>query len=139
MTSKEVTSPCSISDSVVVKVPYNLRLSEEVKIYQKIIRNSDFRAHVAPHTLELASMFAILSRLEPTSKCDLMTKLRLYNGEEVVEKGRTKKIDVQELKEDTKREGMNGISTRFIMKALDNALRTTSAATASIRSTCASR
>jgi serine protein kinase len=116
------TNEAILDRIVVVKVPYNLRLSEEVKIYQKIIRNSDFRAHVAPHTLELASMFAILSRLEPTSKCDLMTKLRLYNGEEVVEKGRTKKIDVQELKDDTKREGMNGISTRFIMKALDNAL-----------------
>jgi serine protein kinase len=116
------TNEAILDRIVVVKVPYNLRLSEEVKIYQKIIRNSDFRAHVAPHTLELASMFAILSRLEPTSKCDLMTKLRLYNGEEVVEKGRTKKIDVAELKEDTKREGMNGISTRFIMKALDNAL-----------------
>jgi serine protein kinase len=116
------TNEAILDRIVVIKVPYNLRLSEEVKIYQKIIRNSDFRAHVAPHTLELASMFAILSRLEPTSKCDLMTKLRLYNGEEVVEKGRTKKIDVQELKEDAKREGMNGISTRFIMKALDNAL-----------------
>ncbi|MBV8360769.1 MAG: serine protein kinase [Deltaproteobacteria bacterium] len=116
------TNEAILDRIVVVKVPYNLRLSEEVKIYQKIIRNSDFRAHVAPHTLELASMFAILSRLEPTSKCDLMTKLRLYNGEEVVEKGRTKKIDMQELKEDAKREGMNGISTRFIMKALDNAL-----------------
>ncbi len=116
------TNEAILDRIVVVKVPYNLRLSEEVKIYQKIIRNSDFRAHVAPHTLELASMFAILSRLEPTSKCDLMTKLRLYNGEEVVEKGRTKKIDVTELKEDTKREGMNGISTRFIMKGLDNAL-----------------
>ncbi|MGH7836770.1 MAG: serine protein kinase [Candidatus Binataceae bacterium] len=116
------TNEAILDRIVVVKVPYNLRLSEEVKIYQKIIRNSDFRAHVAPHTLELASMFAILSRLEPTSKCDLMTKLRLYNGEEVVEKGLTKKIDVQELKEDTKREGMNGISTRFIMKGLDNAL-----------------
>src|SRR5580700_458836 len=116
------TNEAILDRIVVVKVPYNLRLSEEVKIYQKIISNSDFRAHVAPHTLELASMFAILSRLEPTSKCDLMTKLRLYNGEEVVEKGRTKKIDVQELKEDTKREGMSGISTRFIMKALDNAL-----------------
>jgi serine protein kinase len=116
------TNEAILDRIVVVKVPYNLRLSEEVKIYQKIIRNSDFRAHVAPHTLEVASMFAILSRLEPTSKCDLMTKLRLYNGEEVVEKGRTKKIDVQELKEDTKREGMSGISTRFIMKALDNAL-----------------
>ncbi len=116
------TNEAILDRIVVVKVPYNLRLSEEVKIYQKIIRNSDFRAHVAPHTLELASMFAILSRLEPTSKCDLMTKLKLYNGEEVVEKGRTKKIDVQELKEDAKREGMSGISTRFIMKASDNAL-----------------
>jgi serine protein kinase len=116
------TNEAILDRIVVVKVPYNLRLSEEVKIYQKIIRNSDFRAHVAPHTLELASMFAILSRLEPTSKSDLMTKLKLYNGEEVVEKGRTKKIDVQELKEDAKREGMSGISTRFIMKALDNAL-----------------
>jgi serine protein kinase len=51
-----------------------------------------------------------------------MTKLKLYNGEEVVEKGRTKKVDVHELRESTKREGMSGISTRFIMKALDNAL-----------------
>jgi serine protein kinase len=116
------TNEAILDRIVVIKVPYNLRLSEEVKIYQKILRNSDFRAHVAPHTLEIASMFAILSRLEPTAKCDLMTKLRLYNGEEVVEKGRTKKVNVQELREDTKREGMAGISTRFIMKALDNAL-----------------
>src|SRR6266516_4634415 len=91
---------------VVVKVPYNLRLSEEVKIYQKIIRLSDFRAHVAPHTLEIASMFAILSRLEPNAKCDLVTKLKLYNGEEVVEKGKTKKIDIQELREDAEREAL---------------------------------
>jgi serine protein kinase len=116
------TNEAILDRIVVVKVPYNLRLSEEVKIYQKIIRNSDFRAHVAPHTLEIVSMFAILSRLEPTTKCDLMTKLKLYNGEEVVEKGKTKKIDVNELRDDAKREGMSGISTRFIMKALDNAL-----------------
>src|SRR6476469_1015183 len=116
------TNEAILDRIVVVKVPYNLRLSEEVKIYQKIIRHSDFRAHVAPHTLEIASMVAILSRLEPTAKCDLVTKLKLYDGEEVVEKGKTKKIDVQELREDAKREGMSGISTRFIMKALDNAL-----------------
>jgi serine protein kinase len=116
------TNEAILDRIVVIKVPYNLRLSEEVKIYQKIIRNSDFRAHVAPHTLEIASEFAILSRLEATGKCDLMTKLKLYNGEEVVEKGRTKKIDVRELRDETKREGMSGISTRFIMKALDNAL-----------------
>src|SRR5260370_4414298 len=86
------TNEAILDRIVVVKVPYNLRLSEEVKIYLKIIRNSDFRAHVAPHTLELASMYAILSRLESTSKCDLMTKLRLENGQEVVHKGLTKQI-----------------------------------------------
>ena len=116
------TNEAILDRIVVIRVPYNLRLSEEVKIYQKIIRNSDFRAHVAPHTLEIASMFAILSRLEPTNKCDLMTKVKLYNGEEVIEKGRTKKVDIQELRDSAKREGMSGISTRFIMKALDNAL-----------------
>ncbi len=116
------TNEAILDRIVTVKVPYNLRLSEEVKIYKKIIRQSQFTADIAPHTIEIASMFAILSRLEPTNKCDLMTKLKLYNGEEVVEKGKTKKIDVLELREEAKSEGMNGISTRFIMKALDNAL-----------------
>jgi len=116
------TNEAILDRIVVVKVPYNLRLSEEVKIYKKIISHSQFNADIAPHTIELASKFAILTRLEPNNKCDLMTKLKLYNGEEVVEKGKTKKIDVAELKEEAKREGMDGISTRFIMKALDNAL-----------------
>lgn len=116
------TNEAILDRIVVVKVPYNLELSEEVKIYQKIIRNSNFNAHIAPHTLEVASMFAILSRLEKTNKCDQMAKLKLYNGDEVIEKGRAKRIDVGELKEDARNEGMVGISTRFIMKALDNAL-----------------
>ncbi|MCB0345662.1 MAG: hypothetical protein KDD66_11130 [Bdellovibrionales bacterium] len=116
------TNEAILDRIVVVKVPYNLRISEETRIYKKIIRKSSFTADIAPHTIEIASMFAILTRLEPTNKCDLLTKLKLYNGEEVVEKGKTKKIDVQELREEAKREGMDGISTRFIMKALDNAL-----------------
>ena len=116
------TNEAILDRIVTVKVPYNMRLTEEVKIYKKIIRQSQFTADIAPHTIEIASMFAILSRLEPTNKCDLMTKLKLYNGEEVVEKGKTKKIDVTELREEAKNEGMTGISTRFIMKALDNAL-----------------
>ena len=116
------TNEAILDRIVTVRVPYNLRLSEEVKIYQKIIRKSDFKAEIAPHTLEIASMFGILTRLAPTAKCDLLTKLKLYNGEEIVEKGRTKRIDVDELREEAKSEGMTGISTRFIMKALDNAL-----------------
>jgi serine protein kinase len=116
------TNEAILDRIVVVKVPYNLRLSEEVKIYEKILRHSDFRAHLAPHSLEVAAMFAVLTRLTPTPKCDLMTKLKLYNGEEVVEKGKTVKIDINELRDDAKGEGMSGISTRFVMKALDNAL-----------------
>jgi serine protein kinase len=51
-----------------------------------------------------------------------LTKLKIYNGEEVLEKGRPKKLTTHELREDAKREGLFGISTRFIMKALDIAL-----------------
>ena len=116
------TNEAILDRIVVVKVPYNLRLSEEVKIYSKFLRQARFDANIAPHTLEVASMFAILSRLEPSAKCDLVTKLKIYNGEEVLEKGRPKKITAHELVEDTKREGLFGISTRFIMKALDTAL-----------------
>lgn len=113
----------AILDRIVkIEVPYVLELSEEIKIYQKIISKSDFNAHIAPHTLDIASMFAILTRLRPTAKCDLLTKLKLYNGDEVTERGQTKHINVLELKEENQDEGMSGISTRFIMKALDNAL-----------------
>jgi serine protein kinase len=116
------TNEAFLDRIVVVKVPYNLRLSEEIKIYKKLLDKSDFREHIAPHTLEMAAMFAILTRLEPSNKCDLTTKLRLYDGEEVVEKGKTIKINVRELREEARREGMFGISPRFIMKAIDNAL-----------------
>ena len=116
------TNEAILDRIVVVKVPYNLRLSEEVKIYKKFLGRSKFDARIAPHTLEIASMFAVLTRLEPTGKCDLLTKLKIYNGEEVLEKGRPKKLTVHELREDTKREGLFGVSTRFIMKALDTAL-----------------
>ncbi|WP_330373735.1 MULTISPECIES: PrkA family serine protein kinase [Lachnospirales] len=113
----------AILDRIVkVEVPYCLELNEEVKIYQKMLGNSYFDAHIAPHTLEIASMFAILTRLTPSNKVDPMTKLKIYNGEEIIEKGTTKRIDISELKEEAEREGMTGISTRFISKALDTAL-----------------
>lgn len=113
----------AILDRIVkVEVPYCLELDEEVKIYRKMLRNSSFNAHIAPHTIEVASMFAILTRLSPSNKVDALTKLKIYNGEEIVEKGSTKKVDVFELREEGNREGMSGISTRFIMKVLDTAL-----------------
>ena len=48
--------------------------------------------------------------------------MKTYNGENVIEKGRVKKIDIRDLREEARNEGMSGISTRFIMKSLDNAL-----------------
>lgn len=113
----------AILDRIVkIEVPYCLELNEEVKIYEKILKKSKFKAHIAPHTIEIASMFAILTRLSPSNKVDPMTKLKIYNGEEIVEKGMTRKIDIFELREEAQREGMTGISTRFIMKTLDTAL-----------------
>lgn len=113
----------AILDRIVkVEIPYCLELNEEMKIYEKILKKSRFKAHISPHTIEIASMFAILTRLAPSAKVDPMTKLKIYNGEEIVEKGSTRKIDILELREEVQREGMSGISTRFIMKALDTAL-----------------
>lgn len=114
----------AILDRIVkVEVPYCLELDEEIKIYNKILNKSNFKAHISPHTIEIAAMFAILSRLAPSAKIDPMTKLKIYNGEEIVEKGTTKRIDIMELREEAgSYEGMKGISTRFIIKAIDNAL-----------------
>ena len=114
----------AILDRIVkIEVPYCLELNEEMKIYEKILKKSNFKAHIAPHTIETAAMFAILSRLALSAKADPMTKLKIYNGEEIVEKGTTKRIDIMELREEAgPREGMKGISTRFIIKAIDNAL-----------------
>jgi len=113
----------AIMDRIVkISVPYCLELNQEMKIYEKMLGKSDFNAHIGPHTLKVASMFSVMSRLKPTNKCDLLTKMKIYNGEEVLEKGRVRKVDIKDLREEAKHEGMDGISTRFITKALDNAL-----------------
>lgn len=114
----------AILDRIVkVEVPYCLELNEEMKIYNKILKKSSFDAHIAPYTINVAAMFAILSRLAQSTKADPITKLKIYNGEELVEKGSIRKIDINELREEAgSREGMSGISTRFIIKVIDNAL-----------------
>ena len=119
----EHTNEAILDRVVKIEVPYVLELDQEMKIYHKMINRSDFKsAHIAPHTIKIASMFSIMSRLKPSAKCDLLTKLKIYNGESVIEKGRVKNIDIKDLREEARREGMEGISTRFIMKSLDRAL-----------------
>ncbi|MEI6044400.1 MAG: protein prkA [Chloroflexota bacterium] len=107
---------------ILIRVPYNLRVSEEVKIYEKLIGQSALKnIHIAPHTLRVASMFAILTRLEPPKKAgiSLMKKLKLYDGEEIEE---LKQKDLKELQEDAQREGMDGISPRYVINQLSNVL-----------------
>mgnify|MGYP003146572794 FL=1 len=118
----ENTNEAILDRIVRVNVPYCLEVSEEIKIYEKLLGLSDFDGHVAPHTLEIASMFAVLSRLHPSNKVDSLTKMKLYDGQDVIEKGTVKKIDINDLRDEARDEGMNGISTRFIMKAIDAAL-----------------
>lgn len=107
---------------ILVKVPYNLRASDEVKIYEKLLRQSALQnVHIAPYTLRIASIFAVLTRLEPPKKAgmSLMKKLKLYDGEDIED---FKKNDLKELQEETQREGMDGISPRYIINRLSNAL-----------------
>jgi len=118
----ENTNEAILDRIVRVNVPYCLEVTEEIKIYEKMLGLSDFDGHIAPHTLEIASMFAVLSRLRPSNKVDALTKMKLYDGKDVIEKGHVKKIDINDLRDEARDEGMTGISTRFIMKAIDSAL-----------------
>ncbi len=107
---------------ILVKVPYNLRVSDEVRIYEKLLRQSNLRGvHVAPHTLQTAATFAVLSRLEESKKAgmSLGKKMKLYDGEAV--DGFTPK-DVRELRDEAAREGMDGISPRYVINRLSSAL-----------------
>jgi serine protein kinase len=107
---------------ILVRVPYNLRVSDEVKIYQKLLRQSAIRdVHISPGTLETAATFAVLSRLEDSKKAgmSLMKKLKLYDGQSV--DNFTPK-DVRELQDEAEREGMDGISPRYVINRLSSAL-----------------
>jgi serine protein kinase len=119
----EHTNEAILDRVLKIEVPYVLELDQEQKIYEKMIRSSDFNdAHIAPHSLKIASMFSVMSRLASSNKCDPLTKMKIYNGENIIEKGRVKKVDIKDLKAEANHEGMEGISTRFIMKSLDAAL-----------------
>ncbi|HEX5502873.1 MAG TPA: protein prkA [Thermomicrobiales bacterium] len=107
---------------ILVTVPYNLRVSDEVRIYQKLLKQSALTdVHIAPHTLETSAVFAVLSRLEESKKAGMsaMKKLKLYDGEAVEDYGEK---DLKELHEEADREGMEGISPRYVINRLSSAL-----------------
>ena len=103
----------------IVKVPYCLRVSEEVKIYEKLLRDSSLsQAPCAPDTLEMMAQFAILSRLKEPENSSIFSKMRIYDGENL------KDIDPKAKSYQEYRdyagvdEGMTGLSTRFAFKIL---------------------
>lgn len=108
---------------ILVRVPYNLRVSQEERIYYKLLNQSEVlrNVHIAPNTLRVAAMFAVMTRLEEPKRqnVDIVKKMKLYDGEDV--EGYKSK-DVRELKDETVREGMDGISPRYIINRLSSAL-----------------
>jgi serine protein kinase len=105
-----------------IDVPYNIKLDDEIKIYLKDFGPERMRAiHIAPHTIEVAAMWGVLTRLAEPKKAGLtlMQKLKLYNGKSV--SGYTED-SIRELMEESPREGMGGISPRYIQDKLSNAM-----------------
>lgn len=107
---------------IVMPIPYNLKVSEEERIYQKMIHESDMaHVHIAPHALRVAAIFSILTRLEDSKKpgVDLIKKMRLYDGESVEGYNQA---DVDELKDEFPVEGMNGIDPRYVINRISSAI-----------------
>src|SRR5690554_6526772 len=108
--------------TVKIDIPYITKYQEEIRIYKKDFNNERVKGkHIAPHTIEMAAMWAVLTRLEDPKKHDLtlLQKLKLYDGKSLT--GYTQD-NVKELRKETVREGLTGVSPRYIQDKLSNAL-----------------
>jgi serine protein kinase len=107
---------------VKIDVPYVTRLGDEIKIYEKSFNIGKVRGkHISPHTIEVAAMWAVLTRLEQPKHANLtlLQKMKLYNGKTLP--GFTED-NIIELKREAPNEGMHGISPRYIQDKISNAL-----------------
>lgn len=107
---------------IVMPIPYNLKVTEEEKIYEKMIQESDVSdVHIAPHTLRVAAIFSIMTRLKDPKKgdIDLVKKMRLYDGENV--EG-FNSADINELKKEYQDEGMSGIDPRYVINRISSTI-----------------
>lgn len=103
----------------IVEVPYCLQVDEEIKIYQKLLSNSKLNnSPIAPGTLQMLAEFCVLSRIELPENSNIISKMRVYNGENVKEKD-SKAKSYQEYKDlASSNEGFSGVSTRTAYKIL---------------------
>jgi len=105
-----------------IDVPYVTRYSDEIQIYRRDFQNGRvIGQHIAPHTIEMASLWAVLTRMQEPKRAGLtlLQKLKLYDGKSIP--GFTEDT-VRELQDEAEREGMEGISPRYIQDKLSNAL-----------------
>ncbi|MDA8354047.1 MAG: PrkA family serine protein kinase [Firmicutes bacterium] len=112
---------------IVMPIPYNLEVSEEEKIYGKLVKESDLgHVHLAPHSLYAAAIFSILTRLKESKKqgMDLVKKMRLYDGKSV---DGYKEADLEELRNEHLDEGMSGIDPRYVINRISSAMIRTEA------------
>lgn len=116
------TNEAFLDRITLIKVPYCLRVTEEKKIYEKLISNSTLNAApCAPFTKDLLARFCVLSRLKDTPHGTLYSKMRVYDGENIKDTDPRAK-PLQEYKDEAGvKEGMNGLSTRFAFKVLSKA------------------
>ncbi len=108
--------------TIKIDIPYVTTLSEEIKIYYKSYNQARVRGkHIAPHTLEVAAMWALLTRLEQPKHhgLTLLQKMKLYNGKTLP--GFTSE-NVKQLRKEAKHEGLEGISPRYVQDKISNAL-----------------
>lgn len=108
--------------TVKIDIPYITKWNEEIKIYKKDYSMKKVKGkHIAPHTLEMAAMWAVLTRLEEPKKANLtlMQKLKLYDGKSLP--GYTEE-NIRELRKEAIREGMEGVSPRYVQDKISNAL-----------------
>jgi serine protein kinase len=103
----------------IVKVPYCLRVSDETRIYEKLLRNSSLsEAPCAPGTLKMMAQFAVLSRLKEPENSSLFSKMLVYDGENLKDTDPKAKSMYEYIDYAGVDEGMNGLSTRFAYKIL---------------------
>lgn len=108
--------------TIKIDIPYITKVSEEIRIYEKDFNKEKIRGkHIAPHTLEVAAMWAVLTRLDDPKKhtLSIVQKMKLYDGK--VLPGYTQDT-VKELRKEAHREGMDGISPRYVQDKISNAL-----------------
>jgi serine protein kinase len=108
--------------TVKIDIPYITRWDQEIKIYKKDFNQRKIRGvSIAPHTIEMAAMWAVLTRLEKPKKANLtrLQKLKLYTGKTLP--GFTEE-NVKEFRKETIREGLEGISARYVQDKISNAI-----------------